>query len=117
MTSTTEIVEAATRLGQLISEHPAMVKYREVLSAIREDTEAQRLLADYSRQMDLVAEKETEGKPIEVEDKRKLSDLQGRIAMHAVLREMQMAQMDYVDLMRKVDEAMAAGGAADEGES
>jgi hypothetical protein len=33
--------------------------------------------------------------------------------MHAVLRDMQMAQMDYVDLMRKVDEAMASGGAAD----
>lgn len=107
MSDMNQIIEAAKRLGAMIAAHPAVKKYEAVLAAIREDTEAQRLLADYSRHMDLLAEKESQGRPIEVEDKRRLSDLQGRIAMHARLRDMQMAQMDYVDLMRKVDEAMA----------
>ncbi len=112
MSDTSQILAAATSLGRMISEHPAMKKYRQVLEAVREDTQAQHLLADYSRQMDLIQEKESQGRPIEVEDKRRLSDLQGRVAMHPVLRDMQMAQMDYVDLMRKVDEAMASGGEA-----
>lgn len=111
MVDTAQILDAATKLGRLLDEHPAMKKYRELLKAIREDNEAQRLLADYSRMMDTIAEKESRGQPIEVEDKRRLSDLQGRVAMHPQLREMQVAQMDYVDLMRKVDEAMASGGA------
>lgn len=110
MTDSAQIIDMATKLGRMISEHPAMQKYRELLTAIRKDTEAQRLLADYSRQMDTINEKESQGQPIEVDDKRRLSDLQGRVAMHPKLRDMQMAQMDYVDLMRKVDEAMALGG-------
>lgn len=112
MTDTSQILDAAAKLGRLISEHPAMKKYRQVLQAVREDTPAQHLLADYSRQMDAIQEKESQGQPIEVEDKRRLSELQGRVAMHPILRDMQMAQMDYVDLMRKVDEAMASGGEA-----
>lgn len=111
MADTAQILEAASQLGRLISEHPAIRRYRDLLTAIREDVEAQRLLADYSRQVDLIGEKESQGRPIEVEDKRRLSDLQGRVAMHPKLREMQVAQMDYVDLMRKVDDAMAGGGA------
>jgi len=110
MTDTSPILAAASSLGRMISEHPAMKKYRQVLAAVRGDTQAQHLLADYSRQMDVISEKESQGQPIDVEDKRRLSDLQGRVAMHPILRDMQMAQMDYVDLMRKVDEAMASGG-------
>jgi len=112
MVDTAQILDAATKLGRLLADHPAMKKYRELLKAIREDTEAQRLLADYSRQMDTIAEKEAKGQPVEVEDKRRLSDLQGRVAMHPQLREMQVAQMDYVDLMRKVDEAMSSSSAS-----
>jgi len=111
MADTNQILNAASQLGRMISEHPAVRKYGEILAAIREDVEAQRLLADYSRHMDLIGEKESQGRPIEVEDKRRLADLQGRVAMNAKLRDMQIAQMDYVDLMRSVDEAMAGGGA------
>ncbi len=112
MADTAQILDVATKLGRLLDEHPAMKKYRGLLKAIREDTEAQRLLADYTRQMDTIAEKESNGQPIEVEDKRRLSDLQGQVAMHPKLREMQVAQMDYIDLMRKVDEAMSSGSAS-----
>lgn len=107
MPDTTHILEAARKLGAMIAEHPTVRKYGEILDAIRNDVEAQRLLADYSRQIDLIGEKESQGRPIEVEDKRRLSDLQARVAMHPKLRDMQIAQMDYVDLMRRVDEAMA----------
>ncbi len=110
MADTPQIIDVATRLGRLLAEHLAVVRYRELLKAIREDTDAQRLLADYSRQMDAISEKEHAGQPIEVQDKHRLADLQSRVAMHPQLREMQMAQMDYVDLMRKVDEAMASAG-------
>jgi hypothetical protein len=45
-----------------------------------------------------------------VEDKRQLERLQKAVVMNPTLRELQMVQMDYVDLMRRVDEAMAGAG-------
>lgn len=101
------VFEAARNLGRLVAAHPHAAKYHAVLAAIRADADAQRLLGDYTRHIEALREKEETGQPIEVADKRKLEDLQSKVAMHPRLRELQMAQMDYVDLMRKVDAAIA----------
>ncbi|MFP4144800.1 MAG: YlbF family regulator [Phycisphaeraceae bacterium] len=118
MTSTQEIVDAARKVGELIAEHDAAKKMEDVLKRLEDDRDAQRILTDYNRQVQEVAQKEMQGQPVEVEDKRKLEDLQKKVVTSPVLRDLQMAQMDYVDLMRKVDEAIGgqtptpAGGPA-----
>ena len=116
MATTEEVIEAARQLGKLIGEHDAARKFADVMKQLREDDDAQRLLTDYNRQINTIAEKEGAGTPIEVEDKRKLDDLQTQVMTHDLLRDLQMVQMDYVDLMRRVDESMTesapgAGGA------
>ena len=108
MTSTEQIVKAATELGKLITEHDAAKKFDEMAKKVRDDTEAQRLLADYSRHMQAIQEKQAAGKPIEVEDKRKLEKFQQDMAAHSLLRDLQIIQMDYLDLMRRVEDAMQA---------
>ena len=45
-----------------------------------------------------------------MDDKRKMQELQDRAASNPLLRELQMLQMDYVDLMRKVDERISGDG-------
>jgi cell fate (sporulation/competence/biofilm development) regulator YlbF (YheA/YmcA/DUF963 family) len=107
MASTEEILKTARQLGEMIGEHPAAKKYETVLKKLQDDTAAQRALTDYNRHAQSLARKEHEGKPIEVEDKRKLDALQKAVMTNDVLGELQMAQMDYLDLMRKVDDAMS----------
>ena len=58
----------------------------------------------------VIAEKEARQQPIEVEDKRKLEQLHQKVIEHPLLRDLQVVQMDYLDLMRKVDEALRGGG-------
>ena len=106
MATTAEILEAARELGNLISRHEASTKLEAVAEQMDADTEAQRALNDYHRHVETLAKKEAERKPIEVEDKRRLERLQQAVANNAVLRNFQTAQMDYVDLLRQVDEAM-----------
>jgi len=110
MVTTNEILKAAQDLGKLVASHEAGRKYQQVLSGLLEDTDAQRLLNDYNRHLHTIGEKEATGKPIEVDDKRKLEDLQGRIIRHQLLRNLQIVQMDFADLMRKIDDAIAQSG-------
>ena len=112
MSTTQDILDAAEKLGELIADHDATKKMEDVAKRLDDDVEAQRLIADLNRQQASLEEKAQKGQPIEVDDKRKMQTLQDRAASHPLLRELQMLQMDYVDLMRKVDERISgdAGG-------
>ena len=107
MATKQEILDAAGELGKLINSHPVAGKLDESVKALREDVEAQRTLADYQRHLTVVAEKEAAGNPIEVDDKAKLETLQNQVINTPVLRDFQLAQMDYLDLMRQVDSAIS----------
>jgi len=106
MPTTEQILEAAKDLGKLVSSHDAAQRYEQVVKQLRESTDAQRLLTDYNRHVSAVAEKEAAGKPIEVEEKHKLQSLQEKMIQDPVLRELQVVQMDYLDLMRSVNDAI-----------
>lgn len=106
MSSTEEILRQARDLGRLIANHEASKKLEGAISRLHKDVDAERVLNDYNRIVAKLAQKEMEGRPIEVEDKRHLERLQRQVASNLLLRELQVAQMDYLDLMRRVDEAM-----------
>lgn len=108
MATTQEIVDAATALGKLVAKHEAVVKMETVLKNFQEDIEAQRLFNDYQRHLAKIGQKEAAGQPIEVQDKRQLESLQDGVSHNAILRDLQIRQMDYLDLMRRVDEAIAS---------
>ena len=111
MATTQEILQAASDLGKLIASHPASKKVEEVATRLQADVEAQRALNDFNRLMQKLEEKQQSGQPIEVEEKKSLEKLQAAVIKNPVLRNFQMAQMDYLDLMRQVDEAMNGGPA------
>ena len=119
MATTEDILKRARELGELIQGHPAAKKLETVLAKLQADIEAQRAMNDYNRLLQSLGEKEAAGQPIEVDDKRKLESAQKAVMRNATLRDFQVAQMDYLDLMRKVDEAIegtaATGGAAPAG--
>jgi cell fate (sporulation/competence/biofilm development) regulator YlbF (YheA/YmcA/DUF963 family) len=110
MATTSEILDAAKKLGELIATHESVKRYTDLVGQLQQDVEAQRAMNDFSRFLTKLGEKEQAGQPIEVADKHKLEELQTKVVRHPLLSRMQMAQMDYVDLLRKVDEAMTGQG-------
>lgn len=106
MPTTQDIISAAEKLGREIAEHDVAKKLESALKAFKSNTESQRVLTDYNRHLQGLAEKEATGRPIEVADKHKLESLQKAVIMNPLIRQFQQAQMDYMDLLRKVDEAM-----------
>jgi len=106
MANDDQIMKAAAELGEMLGEHPKVSRLEAAIEKLKADTEAQRALNDLNRHLRAVAEKEMSGQPIEVADKKRLQVLQTEVVHNLVLREFQLAQMDYVDLVRRLDDAM-----------
>ncbi|MCC5827959.1 MAG: YlbF family regulator [Phycisphaeraceae bacterium] len=100
------ITKAAKELGELLKEHPAVKRLQQVTSEMSRNSDAQRLVNEMNQHIEKLAEKEMTGRPIEVAEKRKLQELQQAVTLNIAIRNFQNAQMDYLDLMRKVDDAM-----------
>ena len=111
MPTTEDILDAAKKLGEMVAEHDAAKKLESAISALQKDTAAQQAMTEFNQHLQALAQKESAGQPIEVEDKRKLESLQQAVVMNVMLRNFQMAQMDYVDLLRKVDEQITGESA------
>lgn len=110
MASEQEILDQATKLGELLAEHDAVKKMEAATKAFESDTASQRGFTDYQRFAQSLQQKAQQGAPIEVEDKRQLEELQQAVINNPLLANMQRAEMDYVDLLRKIDAAIVGAG-------
>ena len=117
---TTEIMSLATKLGDLVSAHPAVARYKDAQKLVSADPDAGRLLADFDRQLDTLSRQEASGMGITDAQRRSLESLQSQIMSHIKIKNLNLAQVDFVDLLRKVnqtwqsklsDTGAAAGGA------
>lgn len=112
MPSEQEILDLASQIGEMIAEHDAVKKLASATQAFEADVNSQRAFTDYQRFAQTLQQKAQGGAPIEVEDKRKLEVLQQAVITNPLLANMQRAEMDYVDLLRKVDAAIVGSGGA-----
>jgi cell fate (sporulation/competence/biofilm development) regulator YlbF (YheA/YmcA/DUF963 family) len=101
-----DILQLAGRLGKAISGSPQAAKLRTARKALEEEKDIEQTLSDYQAQVDKIAKLQEENKPIEVEDKRKLQQLQDKLLSAEVFKNFTAAQVEYVDLMRRVNEAL-----------
>jgi cell fate (sporulation/competence/biofilm development) regulator YlbF (YheA/YmcA/DUF963 family) len=100
------IVNLAERLGRAIADSPQAGGLREARKALAEESELSQLLKDYQAQSEKVAILEAENKPVEVDDKHRLRDLHEKLVASETFKKLSAAQVEYVDLMRRVSEAM-----------
>jgi cell fate (sporulation/competence/biofilm development) regulator YlbF (YheA/YmcA/DUF963 family) len=115
MATDQDILDLATKLGELIAEHDATKKLESATKAFEADTSSQQAMAEYQRFAQSLQQKAQTGGAIEVEDKRKMESLQQAVITNPLLANMQRAEMDYLDLLRKVDGAIVgSSGAAPE---
>ena len=101
-----QVIELAKRLGKQLSAHERTAELKLAQQGADSDSEAGELVKSYQEQMQRIAELEKEQKPIEVADKKKLRALEEKISMNPVLSNLTRRQVDFVEMMRKVKEAI-----------
>ena len=101
-----QIVEIADRLGKALAGSPQAAALRAARDDLDTQPELKQALIDYQDHSGKVARLQEENKPIEVEDKRKRQDLEDKLLASDVFKRFTAAQVDYVDLMRKVNGAL-----------
>lgn len=101
-----DLLVLAERLGKELAQDARTDGLKEAQKALQDDKEAQELMAEYQKQATKMAQLEREGKVIEVADKQAFSAAQENISLNATLKELTRRQMDFVDMMRQVKEAI-----------
>jgi cell fate (sporulation/competence/biofilm development) regulator YlbF (YheA/YmcA/DUF963 family) len=102
---TTKILEEAAKLGQLLKDHPAIERFKSAQKAVSEDIEASRLLTDFERQADTLVRQEQQGRPVTDAQRMALESLQSKIVSHIKIKNLNLAQMEFTDLLRKIGDA------------
>lgn len=103
-----EILDLARRLGEAIAASDRFAATQQLRQRLQADPTATGLLKDFQEQAARIARLEAENKPVEVEDKHKLENLQQQIAAHDLLKEWMRVQADYAEMMNRVNRAMSA---------
>ena len=103
-----DIFQLAEQLGKAISASPQAAALRTAREALNGKPEVTGLLKDYQQQANRIADLERTAKPVEVDDKHKLQDLHNQLAAAPAVKTLTVAQMEYVELMRKVSDTLRA---------
>ena len=103
-TDTNTILDSAEKLGQLVGQHPAVEKYKQAQESLSKDPDAARLMNEFNRQLMTLARQEEAGMPVTDAQRHQLEALQAQLASHLKVKALTMAQVDYVDLMRKISD-------------
>ena len=101
-----QVMEAAQKLAELVAQHPAVQKYKQAQRAVADDPEAARMLADFDRQLQRLAQQQQSGLAVTDAQQEQLENLQSKIVSHLKVKALNMAQVDYVDLRRRIGAAI-----------
>lgn len=103
---TQQIMDAAEKLSQMVAQHPAVAKYRQAQKAVSDDPDANRLLSDFDRQLETLLRQEQSGMAATDAQRKQLETLQMQIASHIKIKALNMAQVEFVDLLRKINQTI-----------
>ena len=103
---TQQIMDEAAKVGQLVAQHPAVARYKEARRAVDQDAEASRMLSELDRQIENLTRQSQAGMPPTDAQQQQLEALQGRIVSHIKIKALNLAQVEFVDLLRKVSQTI-----------
>ena len=103
---TQSILADADKLGNQVAQHPAVAKYRAAQKSVAEDPDASRLLRDFDRLLETLGRQEQSGMPVTDAQRSQLESLQSQIMTHIKVKALNMAQLEFIDLLRKVNQAI-----------
>jgi len=99
-----DIIELADQLGKAIADTPAAQDYRRTREHMNAQPDTMKLLQDFMAQSDKMMKATRDNQPIEVDDKHKLNELHQSLVSQEAYKAFSAAQVEYFDLMRKVNE-------------
>jgi cell fate (sporulation/competence/biofilm development) regulator YlbF (YheA/YmcA/DUF963 family) len=103
---TQQILDEAVKLGQLAAQHPAVARFKQARDAVDKDAEASRMLAELDRQIEGLTRQAQSGMPVTDAQQHQLESLQSRIVSHIKVKALNMAQVEFVDLLRKISQTI-----------
>jgi cell fate (sporulation/competence/biofilm development) regulator YlbF (YheA/YmcA/DUF963 family) len=103
---TQQIMDEAEKLGHLVAQHPAVERYKQAQKAVAEDSEASRLLADFERTLGKLDQQAQAGLPVTDAQRDQLEAMQSKIVSHIKVKALNMAQVEFVDLLRRITQTI-----------
>ncbi|MBV8780395.1 MAG: YlbF family regulator [Phycisphaerae bacterium] len=103
---TQQILSEAEKLGQLVAQHPAVAKYKAAQKTVADDPDAGRLLSEFDRQLETLARQEQSGMPVSDAQRSQLESIQSRIVSNIKVKALNLAQVEFIDLLRKVTQTI-----------
>lgn len=103
---TQQLMDEAGKLGQLVAQHPAVARYKQAKKSVEEDAEASRMLAELDRQIESLNRQAQSGLQPTDAQQQQLESLQNRIISHIKIKALNMAQVDFIDLLRKITQTI-----------
>ena len=103
---TQQILAEADKLGQLVAQHPAVAKFKSAQQAVSQDVEASRLMRDFERALETLARNEQTGLPATDAQRSQLESLQSQIMSHIKVKALNLAQVEFVDLLRRINQTI-----------
>ena len=102
---TQTIVDAAEKLGKLITEHPVLQKYADAQKAVASDPETSRLFQQFDAEVAKLSQLEQAGQQMTEAQQMRLQQMQQVIASNLKVKAFTIAQVELTDLLRKVSQA------------
>lgn len=103
---TQQIMEEAEKVGQLVAQHLIVARYKQAQKAVADDADANRLMAEFDRQIEALGRQEQSGRPISDAQRLQLESLQSRIVSHIKIKALNQAQVEFVDLLRRISQTI-----------
>jgi cell fate (sporulation/competence/biofilm development) regulator YlbF (YheA/YmcA/DUF963 family) len=103
---TQQIMDEATKLGDIVATHPAVARYKDARRAVEQDPDANRLLAEFDRQIEALGRQQQQGLPVTDAQQQGLEALQSRIVSHLKIKALNLAQVEFVDLLRRITQTI-----------
>ena len=100
-----EIMELADKIGQLLKDHPTVTKYKQAQEALQKDPDAAQLMGSFNRMLEALGRQEQQGMSVTDAQRMQLQTLQDQIVSHLKIKALNMAEMEFYDLLRKISQA------------
>ena len=101
---TQQILDAAQKVGDMVAQHPAVAKYKDAQKSVAQDPEASRLMGEFGKQIETLARQEQSGMGITDAQRQQLESIQSRIASNLKVKALNLAEVEFTDLLRKVSQ-------------
>ena len=101
-----EIIKKANELGLMIKGTDLAARLDELSSKLNADNEAKTLLDGYIKVMQEFEEKENQGKPIEVNEKKQIQEMSEKVSQNQLIKEFIATQSYFVEMMMAIQSAI-----------